>query len=305
MALSFEEVARIVEDAGAPKSVVLMLDNIRRTGIIYLGMSPEDPDFEEKVFKLLNEPYIRIIENVYRCGVRCIIIPAMSHDNLRRYERYLKTYFRTALRWILRGEEWLSLYRRMGVKVKIYGDLEFFGKVAREVGCPEALDWCREVEEETRGNGDRLLLWGMACSASLEAERIVRLGIEFYNQHGRAPTREELIEIYYGERLGYPEIFIRPGEMRDSDCQPPLIGGRSEMYFPVVPLTHMPEGFFKEILYDYLFCRIKTFGKKKYRGAHMEYVDEVRKYYEESGGRIIGIGKRIGDVWVPLLGVRE
>lgn len=275
-------------------------DNIRRTGIVYWNLQPKDKKFERKLFERLNEPYMRVLEEIFSCGVKCIIAPSLTHGNLSRDERYVREHLRFASYWIFKDREWLSFYDRLGIRVKVYGDLEYFGKIAESLGYGEAVDWCRQVEEDTKDNSDSLLLWGVACSGSIETERLVRIGIDFFRTHGRSPSREELIKLYYGEDLDYIDIFIRPGEIRDSDCQPPLIGGKSEMYFPVTPLTQLEDQFFKDILYDYLFCRLRTYSKKRY-GTNIDEdkIRAVKRHYLKNKNVILGVGNRVGEFWIP------
>jgi hypothetical protein len=295
-----EEISRVVTRIGSPKTVMVVPDNIRRTGIVYWNLQPKDKKFERKLFERLNKPYMRVLEEIFSCGVKCIIAPSLTHGNLSRDERYVREHLRLASYWIFKDREWLSFYDRLGIRVKVYGDLEYFGKIAESLGYGEAVDWCKQVEEDTKDNSDSLLLWGVACSGSIETERLVRIGIDFFKTHGHSPSREELIKLYYGEDLDYIDIFIRPGEIRDSDCQPPLIGGKSEMYFPVTPLTQMEDQFFKDILYDYLFCRLRTYSKKRY-GTNIDEdkIRAVKRHYFKNKNVILGVGNRVGEFWIP------
>lgn len=296
-----EEIAEIVKKVGTPKTVLIVPDNIRRTGIIYKGLDPTKESFERQVFEALNKPYIRLLENIFKHGIRTIFVPSLIHGNLNRYTRYVKEHLRLATYWIFRSEEWLSFYNRLGIRVKVYGDLEYFGRVARSLGFDDALEWCKQVEDDTARNNNHLLFWGVACSGSIETQRLVKLGIDFYRRYGREPTHKELILLYFREDVEPIDIFIRPGEIRDSDCQPPLIGGNAEMYFPVVPLTELPEDFFKQILYDYLYCRLRTFGRKQYSEITREELEVVKRHYEDNRDIIIGLGERYGNFWIPKL----
>lgn len=299
--LPYRKIREIVSQTGRPKTVMVVPDNIRRTGITYWGMMPDAPDFEDQLFRRLNIPYIRLLENIFKTGVKTIVAPSLTHGNLRRSDKYVKTHLRYANYMVYKGDPWLNFYKRSGVRVKIYGDRELFNQVASAHGYPEAIKWCDELERETSKNKDHLLLWGLACSGTPETERLVNLGIEFFQRTGRRPTQEDLVKIYFGESIDAIDIFLRPGELRDSDCQPPLISGRSEMYFPVAPLTQLKSDFFKDVLYDYLFCRIRSFSRKEYRDTNTspEVVEKVKHHFEARRDSIIGVGERIGRFWLP------
>ena len=73
------------------------------------------------------------------------------------------------------------------------------------------------------------------------------------------------------------------------------------MYFPVVPLTELRADFFKEVLYDYLFCRIRSFSRKKYvdKDKTPEVINRMRIHFEKHRDSIIGLGERDGKFWIP------
>ncbi len=72
------------------------------------------------------------------------------------------------------------------------------------------------------------------------------------------------------------------------------------MYFPVCPLTEIGGDFFKEILYDYLFCRVISRSKKEYEKRPSEGdLSRLREFLKTNERVIIGLGNRIGNFWVP------
>ena len=115
------------------------------------------------------------------------------------------------------------------------------------------IKWCDEVKEFTSKFKKRIFYWGFACSSTLEYERIAKMSIDYYKQFNRYPTRKQLIKLYYGKVIDNVDIYIRPGEIRDSDCQPPIISGLSQFYFPITPLTELNSNFYRDILYDFEF----------------------------------------------------
>jgi hypothetical protein len=296
LSLENKEVAEIVKRFRTPKVVVLVPDNTRRTGIIFWRMKPEAADFESELFERLSKPYMKIIKSIFSHGIRTLFIPGLTHGNLSRGKKYVEGNLNHATRLIFQGEDWLNFYNENGIKVKIYGNLELIQKL----GYPYVLDWREEIEKRTSKNKDHTLFWGYACSSSLETARLMDECIDFYKKTGRYPTREEKIKLYYGEHVDDVDIFIRPGEIRDSDCQPPLIGGKAQMYFPLNPITELRNDFFRRILYDFLYCRMKTFSKKKYVNNDAENgVALLKRYYERNKDVIIGLGQRVGKFWIP------
>jgi undecaprenyl pyrophosphate synthase len=296
MGLGRREVADVLRKTGHPSTVVLVPDNTRRTGILYKGIKTDSRYFEKDLFNALNSPFIGLVKTIFDHGIRNLFIPSLTHGNLGRSRKYVDAHLKYATRLILREERWMSFYEENGVRVRLYGDRDYI----EGMGYRDFPRWAEEVEEATAHNGEHTLFWGYACSASVEYMRIMNLCVDFYEREGRRPSIQELRDMYYGVTVGDVDIFIRPGEIRDSDCQPPLISGNAQMYFPVSPLTELEDGFFKEILYDYLFCRVRSGGRKEYLGqADASELRRIRGFYEQNRGTIIGLGERMGDFWVP------
>lgn len=299
--LSKNEVNEIIQKIGRPKNVVVVPDATRRTGIIYNKMTADQQDFEKNVIVQLDLPYLNLIKTIYDHGIETVLIPGLTHRNLNRGKQYVDSVIGVGLRSILTGKEWLEFYNRYEVKVDFYGDSQYLKKVTTKFGYPEVLDWCDKLKNETKEYISHRLFWGFGCSNSFETFRIIKLSIDFYNKNNKYPTEEDLIELYYGEHIDKIDIFIRPGEIRDSDCQPPLIGGNSQFYFPIAPLTELDNNFFRRILYDFIFCRYMTFDRIHYSNLQFdaEDVQFLKQYYDLNRNNIIGLGKKVSHFWLP------
>lgn len=297
LSLKAEEIAKIVKEEGKPRVVVLVPDNTRRTGILFWEMKPDSADFEAELFAKLSPLYMNLIETIFGHGIQTLFIPGLTHGNLQRGRKYVDSNINCATKLILQSEQWTDFYEEHEIRVKVYGNLQYIV----DLGYPHVIDWCREIENKTSENRKHLLFWGYACSSSHETLRLMDMSIDFYKKHRRYPTKSEKIVMYYGEHVDDVDIFIRPGEVRDSDCQPPLISGKAQMYFPLSPLTQLKEDFFKQILYDFLYCRMITFSKKKYIDRDIKEFDieTLRRYLETNRDVIIGLGERLGKFWIP------
>ena len=98
------------------------------------------------------------------------------------------------------------------------------------------------------------------------------------------------------------DFFLRTTVMRDSDIQPLLVSGRkTQFYFPVSPILNFTEDMFKEILFDLMFCRVITMSTKQWKKEYLsdEQRDDMRDYYESNKHSILGIGTRVGNLWIP------
>jgi len=302
LSLEDKEVADLVIKRGKPKVVVLVPDNTRRTGIIFWKMKPDSTNFEAELFVKLSALYMKIIRTIFAHGIETLFIPGLTHGNLQRGKKYVDSNINHATALILQSNEWIDFYEEHGIKVKLYGNLEYI----KSLGYPQVIEWRKEVESKTAHHREHRLFWGYACSCSLETLRLIDMSIDFYKKYGRYPTRKEKIKLYYGEHINDVDIFIRPGEIRDSDCQPPLISGKAQMYFPLCPLTELKEDFFRKILYDFLYCRMITFSKKKYADSDIKEVEieTLRRYLTTNKDVIIGLGERLGKFWIPTCQIK-
>jgi hypothetical protein len=301
--LTDDEVVAIVQKIGRPKVVVLMPDATRRTGIIYKRMKPDSADFENILFDYLSEPFTNLAKIMYNQGLKTLFIPGFTHGNLQRGKRYVKALINTGVKSILNDDYWLDFYRDFQVNVNFYGDFQFIKNMVEADDFTNLIMWCEEVKKLTRHNRKRTFYWGFACSSTLEYERLAKISIDFYKEFNEYPDRKKLIKLYYGKSIDNVDIYIRPGEVRDSDCQPPIIGGLSQLYFPVVPLTELDPDFYRRILFDYLYNRIITYSKKSYFDSDFydNKLDQLSEFYNNNKNEIIGLGNRIGKFWVPKL----
>jgi undecaprenyl diphosphate synthase len=301
LALPLADVRKLIEKLGIPKNVELVPDATRRTGIIYDIMKVEQQDFEKNVITKLSLPYLNLVKNIYDHGVNTIFMPGLTNGNLNRGKKYVDSVIKYGLRAILTGEEWLKFYKKYDIKVTFYGDFDYLKKITTKYGHEEVLKWCKKIKNETKNHSMRRLFWGFACSNSVETIRIMKMAIDYYQEHDKYPTNEDLINLYYCEPVDKVDIFIRPGEVRDSDCQPPLLDGSAQFYFPIAPLTELEDNFFRKILYDYLFCRLITFSKKQYSNLSFKpkEIQFLQKYYNQNRENIIGLGNRVSQFWLP------
>jgi hypothetical protein len=234
-------------------------------------------------------------------------MPGLTHGNLNRGEKYVNSVIQYGLKAIFTSDDWLDFYREYDIKVNFYGDFQYLEEVTSKYNSNSVINWCNNIKNITENNKSRRLFWGFACSNSIETFRIIRLSIDYYLKNQKIPTDKDIIKLYYGEYVDKIDIFIRPGEIRDSDCQPPLLGGNAQFYFTISPLTELDKNFFRKILYDYLYCRLITFSKKQYSNLEIGSNDLqfLEKYYYQNRDNIIGLGKKISLFWLPKIDLKE
>jgi undecaprenyl diphosphate synthase len=261
-------------------------------------MNPSSSDFEKKLFVKLNDLIIDKVKIIFDHGLNTLFMPGVTHGNFKRTDQYVDTVTKIGLKYIFNDESWLNFYKEYDIKVKIYGDINFVSKM----GYDYVIKWIETVEEKTKFNSTYKLYHGLACSNSYENFRILDMAIDFYKKHNRNPTKEEIIKQYYGEHINDIDFFIRPTVFRDSDIQPPLISGRkTQLYFPISPIVNFSIEMYREILYDMLFSRVITMSKKEWKleDLNEKQLEFIKTYYSENQSSILGIGERVGNLWLP------
>lgn len=289
-----DEVAAMVREAGRPRSVMVVMDGSRRYLLIEKGLSPEEA--AARYAEINHAAFRAVVKEVFRHGIETLFVPGTSKAHLLKRGGGFRDMILAGVKEFCTGKEFLDLFRSAGARVRLYGDLEF----VEELGYPGVREWAASLRDATSGNGPRRLFLGVGHGMREEEERLVRIGIAFHGRHGRAPTRDELIVEYFGEPVEPLDLFIRPTEVRDSNVQPVLIGGRAEMYFPVVPAMELDGNHIRLILHDYLYNRVITHGGKTYSSAPPSR-EFLRRYYEKNKYTILGLGSRTedGEFWYP------
>jgi hypothetical protein len=301
--MSAEKISSIVKETGIPRVGVLIPDGTRKIGVICYSMDCESPDFEKNLFRKVNEDLMTVANTFFEHGLHTLFVPCLTNGNLKRDKDYVENAVNIGLQFILKSEPWLNFYREHKIRVKIYGDINLFEKL----GYNHVLKWVEDIQEETAQNDRHVLFFGLGCSNREENDRIMDHAIDFYRVHNRKPSREELVNWYYNGPVDEVDFFIRPTIIRDSDVQPPLISGvKTQMYFPIAPFPFLDKNGIREIFYDMLYTRTISMGfdNEILNGLNPEESEIVKDYYMKNRSVIFGVGKRIGDFWLPVNNIK-
>jgi undecaprenyl diphosphate synthase len=301
LSLSVEEINKIIIEKGKPKVGVFIPDGTRRSAMFFLGLTPDEKNFENKYISIEGKKFLENVKIMFKYGLHTLFIPSLKHENYERDKKTIDSIIYHAIKSMLIGEEWRNFYKEYKVKVKVYGDIDFVLKK----GYPEIIDWINEIEELTKNNKKHVLYHGIACSNRYEIPRLMDLSIDFFRKHGRKPSLKEKVLLYYDNPVEEVDFLIRATVIRDSDIQPPIISGRkTQMYFLVAP-NHISfsKELYLEILYDLIFCRDAKYGKKSYNNDDLQKfnLEYLKDYYEINKSKIIGLGDKVGSFWLPKI----
>jgi undecaprenyl diphosphate synthase len=287
-----------------PKVGVFLSDGSRRSAMFFLDLQPNKEHFERDYIEIQGKKFLENVKIILQHGLHTLIIPALKHENFDRDKKNVDAIMYHGIKSMLTGKAWLEFYEKFNVKVKIYGDLNFI----INKGYTEIADWVKEVEDRTKNNNRYRIFHGIACSNRYEHPRLMDLAVDFYIKEKRKPDEKEKIQLYYGDNIDDVDFLIRATEIRDSDLQPPIISGRrTQMYFLVAPdHVSFSTEVFREILYDLIYCRTSVFGKKVYKDTDPDEnnINFMKKYYILNKSKVLGLGEKVGEFWVPQIEIR-
>ena len=286
---STEEVAQWI--AALPRPVVMgwPFNGTRRWYLLHRRNNPDTEDYVTTLIRRQAEQH----RLVFAHGVSTILAPSFGTELLRRGS----TYARQALGGLLQLAD-DAVYQEMlaaGLRIRFYGDYE---EKLNVLGCRPMLKACADLISATASGNGPLLLIGLFADAPYPT--IARLSVEFAEQKGRPPNRQELIEAYYGCAVSDLTLYLGFAQPALFDI-PLLTTGEEDLYATLTPSPSLTEKQFREILYDNLITR------RTAEGDYEELSDEAQAalaaYNDRYTGVTLGIGSRdpLTGIWNPLL----
>jgi adenosine tuberculosinyltransferase len=286
---STEEVAQWI--AALPRPVVMgwPFNGTRRWYLLHRRNNPDTEDYVTTLIRRQAEQH----RLVFAHGVSTILAPSFGTELLQRGS----TYARQALGGLLQLAD-DAVYQEMlaaGLRIRFYGDYE---EKLNVLGCRPMLKACADLISATASGNGPLLLIGLFADAPYPT--IARLSVEFAEQKGRPPNRQELIEAYYG--CAVPDLTLYLGFAQPALFDIPLLTtGEEDLYATLTPSPSLTEKQLREILYDNLITR------RTAEGDYEELSDEAQAalaaYNDRYTGVTLGIGSRdpLTGIWNPLL----
>jgi len=186
----------------------------------------------------------------------------------------------------------LDYYAEQEIQVRFYGDYQ---DSFIESPWSELIVLFEEVAKKTAHNKKHKLFLGACAQDSTAA--IVKKTIEFYRETGRAPSRNDLTKLYYGESVEPANIFIGFDSFSAFDM-PLLDVGSTALYFTVCPSPYLTTTQLREILYDYIYLRNASYMNDPLKmGA--QALDNMKSFYKANKKQTQGIGFMMDGIWYP------
>lgn len=289
------KIAQIVTQQGNPKAGIFVPDGNRRMTLALSKLNPTKDVFYSENAHLTTQYFRRNLELFFNHGLPTLFVPLISPTVLKRSRRYLAMTLLEGLKIIFQSQRWLDFYTEHDIRISFYGDLKYL----TEAGCDQVIDWIAKAKDFTAGHKSHRLFYGIASPNRVGTE-LARLAIDFYKLHGREPTYQEQVKMYYGESAAPADFFIMSTKLAGLGALPPLISGaETQMYFLIAPgVMALTQETYRKILYDLIFCRpIKS--REEYSAVDLQEVELLSDYYSQQKSKVIGLGKKIGKFWVP------
>lgn len=287
--LSSEEIAKIVR-AGESQACVFPFNGTRRWFLLEYGRE-NHADPAQAYIDLTSKRYIEMYEMLFDHGLDTVIAPVFGSEILTRGDEYMEQ-IGSGMALLAEHPYFLSFYERYDVRVHFYGDYRKSLAGTRYAYLTELFD---EVSQKTADNKSYRLFYGVFGTDATET--IAELSVQYHQNTGCIPTRQELIELYYGEYIEKANIFIGFEKFNVFDY-PMLSWGEESLYFTVAPSLYMNERQLRNILYDYMYLR--PIQDPNYFNMPTEDFEAMRRFYEVHRETTFGIGEMHGGIWYPV-----
>ena len=235
--------------------------------------------------------HVELYQLLFDHGLDTLLTPVFGPDLLERGETYLKAAANGMAR-LATHPDFTDFYRAYGVRVRFYGDYRRFF-----AGTPYAFlsDLFDEATAQTMTHNRCRLFIGVCANDA--AETLVRLSIGYHAEHGQAPDKRALVELYYGEYVPPVDLFIGFDKFCTFDM-PLVANGNEDLYFTVSPSPYLAARQLRAILYDHLYTR--RVEEPDYATLPPEDWALMREFYRANREKTQGVGVLRGDIWYPL-----
>ena len=298
--LSSTEIAAIVRER--VKTVVFAAGGTTRWLMLnHLDGWPKDMSYWQKYLRHGGERFLEIAKMFFDHGVHTVFTHAIVPGQLEgKGAGYHPLALTSGMEKLAGSPDFLHFYTEYGVRVRFFGN---YRQVLERSEYKGALEQFDQVAEQTRRHDQHRLYWGFNTGED-QIARILELAVQYDRDHGRAPSKEQVIELYYGEPVEPVDIFISFNRSRTAHLMPPLLEGQADLYFTVGLSFDFAQTLLRRILYDHLYAR---------RGRHRDYGElsssafsEMQDFYRLNREAVTGLGQRYepGAVWHPVPQVR-
>ncbi len=287
--LPSEEVAKMIR-AGGPKVCAFPINGTRRWFTLeYGGQKWDDP--VTAYMDIAGRNHIGLYRLFFDHGIDTLLTPIFGLDLLSRGDEYVRRVGMGGLKRLAEHPTFLDFYDEYDVRVHIYGDHRRHLAGTELARLSDLFD---AVAERTRHHDRFRLFFGVFAHDATQT--VAEFSVRFFKEHGRAPEKRELIEMYYGEYVEPVDLFI--GFDRFSVFDMPLLAtGEEDLYFTISPSPYMNQSQLRGILYDHVITRRSP--EPEYENLSPLELQGLRNFYITHRGYTLGTGRLLHGIWTP------
>jgi tuberculosinol/isotuberculosinol synthase len=288
--LSTPEVAKLVRAAG-PQVCVLPINGSRRWFLLEYGDKMQG-DSVQTYINLAEKRHLELYQICFSHGLDTILTPVLGSKHLLRSGNYLEKIGVETMIRLATHPDYLAFYQEYKICVRFYGN---YRKQLAGTAHAYLINMFDQISQSTAHNAHHKLFYGLFANDATEA--IAELSVQYWQKTGRIPTRNELVEMYYGEYVEPASLFIGFSKLKVYDY--PLLGlGDENLYFTVAPTLYLNSDQLRAILYDHIYSR----NVEEIDYAKMSKQDflSMRNFYKANYENTLGVGEVRGGIWYPL-----
>ena len=289
--LSTPEVAKIVREQGS-KVMVFPINGTQRWFMMEYGHE-NHADPLEAYMDIVSKRHVELYKLIFDHGIDTLITPLVGPEILATRDDYMQKMGASGLARVMTHPIFTSFYEECDVRVRVYGEYrKFFTNTPYEY----ISDLFDGISTKTGAHKGHRLFFGAFADNLNSTSAIAEYSIEHYKTHGTVPTREELVERYYGEYVDKANIFIGFDRLAVFDY-PLLNWGEEDLYFTVFPSLYLSQEHLRRILFDHIFTRRTP--EKDFSSSSPAALGNIKSYYKAHKDDIMGVGKLLDGAWVP------
>jgi len=294
--LSTQEIEYLVSKQGIPKVGVFVPDGNRRLVLATTDLKENGEEFFRQVAVTQASGFRENLKVFFGHGLSVLFSPLFSRSVLQRSEDYRRLTVLETLRILFTEPTWHQFFDAWKIRVKVYGDLD---ALAGE--CSPAITWAREIEERTGTNEEHWLCLGIGGEPCIGDDVLVGT-LRYAGCFGSEPSREQLMEFLYGRLFQTADFVIVSSKFGGIGAFPGLICGKGTKiyYLPVPGIIGVNQHTYREILYDILFVQSEAAQQKGYDLTPAAR-DQLQAWYEDHLDTVIGVGRNLESVWLPVM----
>jgi hypothetical protein len=264
-------------------SISLLLNGTRRWYISqYLDSPPTDDSYLAHYLETILIRVSSLLTMLAEHGLYRVFLPVYSEQQDRRDAEAYK-YLLKGIMALTAYPALLKAYQQSQYAVRFYGDLSAFPQpVIDSINRARALVPCQP----------RHYLYYDARTTNPH-EQMFRLAYEFGQKHGRPATREDMLELYYGDRSLKPlNILVAFNRTYGRMGIPTLLEGEEQIYTTLITPMVMSETVLRRILYDYVFNQHDP--SRNYHNLDAGALQTLKRYYTDNENHVLGLTEKRG-----------